>query len=258
MEPAVEKKPIARRPVTWIVAGVTLLFLVAVVAPFIYINFIQDEAPERLTFEDVPSNTTGSTGATTDSTAATDTSDGPDNGSASSDSLDGMWTIAEGSQAGYRAKEVLFGQDAEAVGRTSDVTGELAIDGTVIPSASFEVDLTTLESDESRRDGQVQNRILETAQFPTATFELTEPIELDAIPADLEEITVEATGDLTLHGTTNTATFELSARRNGANIEVNGLIPVTLSEYDIPDASGGPATVGDDVEIEFLLVFEPA
>lgn len=57
---------------------------------------------------------------------------------------------------------------------------------------------------------------------------------------------------------TQTVTFELAARRNGDTIEVNGSIPVAFDDYEIPDASGGPATVKREGEVEFLLVFERA
>jgi hypothetical protein len=53
---------------------------------------------------------------------------------------------------------------------------------------------------------------------------------------------------------TNAVTVDLLARRNGATIEVNGTIPITFADYDIANPSGGPAQVGDDGEIEFLLV----
>ena len=69
----------------------------------------------------------------------------------------------------------------------------------------------------------MQSRILETSQFPTATFELTEPVDFGTEPADLEEITAEATGDLTVHGVTNSVTVDLVARRNGDAIEVTGV-----------------------------------
>ena len=43
--------------------------------------------------------------------------------------------------------------------------------------------------------------------------------------------------------------------RKGGQIVVNGSIPVAFDDYDIPDASGGPATVGRNGELELLLVF---
>ncbi len=40
--------------------------------------------------------------------------------------------MATGSVVGYRVKEVLFGQDNIAVGRTSTITGQLKINGTTV------------------------------------------------------------------------------------------------------------------------------
>ncbi len=214
------------------IAVVVLVLLVTVVAPYVYIHFIKAETAARLTLDDATSSTAA--GATA--------------------GVDGTWTTTDGGAVQYRVKEVLFGQDSEATGRTDAVTGA----GTTIETAGFTVDMTTFASDESRRDGQFHNRIMETGSFPTATFELTEPIVLEAVPGDLEEVTITATGDLTMHGVTNPVTFELTARRNGGTIEVNATIPATFSDFDIDDPSGGPATVGDDGEIEVLLVLAAA
>ena len=234
-----------RRPRTWIVGVPVVVLLVAVVAPWVYINLIEGDPPERLSFESRESaGGTTSTGAR--STASTAPGDG----------IEGAWTVGAGSEAGYRVGEVLFGQDTEAVGRTSDVTGTMTIAGTTIEDAELTVDMTTVASSESRRDGQFRNRIMDTANHPTSTFVLTTPIALDGLPADLEEVTVAATGDFTIRGVTRSVTFDLTARRNGGAIEVNATIPVVFADFGIPDASGGPATVKDHGEIELLLVFE--
>ena len=156
---------------------------------------------------------------------------------------------------GYRVTEVLFGQTADAAGRTNAVTGDLTMNGTTAETASFTADLTTLKSDQTNRDNQVQGRIMDTAEFPNATFKLTSPITLASIPADLVEVKAKATGDLTLRGQTRSVTFDLTARRNGDTIEVNGSIPITWSDYNIPAPSGGPAQVQDTGQIEFLITF---
>lgn len=72
--------------------------------------------------------------------------------------------MAAGSQVGYRVREVLFGQGAEAVGRTQDVTGTITISGSSVTAGSFTADLTTVKSDKSRRDAQFQGRIMDTAR----------------------------------------------------------------------------------------------
>lgn len=248
-----------RRPRTWLIAVPVLVLLAVVGGPFVYINFIKEDAPERLSFESVTTTTTATDSTdTTDTTDTTVTSDMTGTNPTASGSIEGSWTVTDGSIAGYRVEEILFGQSAEAAGRTEDVTGTMAVSGTTIDTAAFTVDLTTVTSDEDRRDSQFQGRIMDTSTFPTATFALTQPITLDAIPADLEQITVPATGELTLHGVTQTVTVDLLARLNGTTIEVNGTIPITFSDYGIDNPSGGPAQVGAQGEIEFLIVFAQA
>jgi polyisoprenoid-binding protein YceI len=70
-------------------------------------------------------------------------------------------------------------------------------------------------------------------------------------------VTATATGDLTLRGSTNSVTFEVQARLIRGTIEVLGDIPIVFADYGIPNPSGGPARVGDEGTLEFLLVFEP-
>ena len=233
---------------TWLIAIPVVAVLALVGGPWVYINLIREDAPERLTLGDATTTTSGDSSGQTTTTSAGDTG-------TAAEGIEGIWTVSTGSQAGYRVKEVLFGQDAEAVGRTPDVTGTLEIAGTTVTATEVTVDMTTVTSPESRRDGQFQGRIMDTAAFPTATFTLTEPIDLEGVPADLEEVTHTVTGDLTLRGVTNDVTFELLARRNGATIEANGSIAISFDDFDIPDASGGPASVGRDGELELLLVF---
>jgi len=232
---------------TWFIVIPVVAVLALVGGPWVYINLIREDAPARLTLDDATTTTGDGSGQTTTTSAG-------GTGTAA-DGIEGTWTITTGSQAGYRVQEVLFGQEAEAVGRTPGVTGTLEIAGTTVTTTEVTVDMTTVTSPESRRDGQFHGRIMDTATHPTATFTLAEPIDLGSVPADLEEVTRTVTGDLTLRGVTNEVTFELTARRNGATIEANGTIAISFDDFEIPDASGGPASVGRDGELELLLVF---
>jgi polyisoprenoid-binding protein YceI len=227
----------------WTVAGVVAVAVLAVAGPFVYINFIKSDAPAPLT------------AATTAPTTPATTQAGQ---SASDGSIAGTYSVTSGSQAGYRVKEVLFGQDAEAVGRTSAVTGPIPIDGTRVTAGDFSVDLTTVQSDESRRDNQFQGRIMDTATYPTATFKLAQPIELSSLPADGATISAKAQGQLTLHGTTRQVTVDVSAQRSAGSIRLSGQIPVTFADWNIPNPSFGPASTEDHGLIEFLLVLARA
>ena len=135
----------------------------------LYTKVIADDPPERLGF----SSPTTVAGAPATGAAA----------SAPAGPIEGTWAVTAPSQAGYRAEEILFGQTVTAVGRTSAVTGKMTIQGTTVSTASFTVDLTKVKSDRDQRDGQFQGRIMNTAQFPTSTFELVAPPSRSTAPS---------------------------------------------------------------------------
>lgn len=243
---------------------VVVLFFGAIL---VYVNFIKADADPELTTEDlgevfatdpstVPADgsstptTAASTGATTATTAVAGTT-------AAAEGFDGTWSVTGESEFGYRVEEVLFGVNTTATGRSSEITGSLTVDGTTVSDATFTVEVATITSDEDRRDGQFTGRIMETDQFPEATFTLTAPIELDAVPASGEQITAEATGDLTLHGVTKSVTFELTAQAEPGRIGVLGNIPVVFADYDIDNPSVSGITTEDNGLLEFILVFAP-
>ncbi len=223
----------------WLLLIVPLaIVLIVVGGTFVYIHFIAPDPAPRLAFSSPASS-----------------ADEGDPSQTAAGAIDGKWSVTSGSKVQYRVEEKLSGQDNTATGTSTGVTGSMTISGTTVSAASFTVDMKTFASGESQRDGQFRNRIMETSEFPTATFELSSPIQLASIPDNLVEITVPVTGRLTMHGTTKDISFNLKARRNGARLEVNGSVPITFSDYGINNPSGGPASVGDNGEMEFLLVF---
>jgi len=208
---------------------------------YVYVHFIEGPAPAKLTLD---SNNTKTGGTATTA---------PTTGGATA----GTWRPTPASIVGYRIKETLFGQSSEAVGRTSSVTGSMAMNGATVSSVDLVVDMKSVKSDRSQRDGQFQGRIMNTAVFPTATFKLTQPLVLSNVPSDNSVVDAKATGDLTLHGVTNSVTFDLKAQRDAATIKVNGSIPIVFADYKINNPSGGPATTADNGQLEFLVVLEP-
>ena len=70
----------------------------------------------------------------------------------------------------------------------------MTIDGTTITAVDITADLTTLQSDEANRDRQLQRQGIETGTYPTATFSLTQPIDLGSVPADGQVVDATATG----------------------------------------------------------------
>jgi polyisoprenoid-binding protein YceI len=230
-------RPQTSRWKLWLGISVAALLIAVVVGPYLYIHFIEGPAPAPLAFA-----STSATSASPSTAATSSTSPG---GS--------TWSVATGSVVGYRVNEVLFGQNNVAVGRTSAVTGTLKASGKTVVSAEFTVDMTTVTSDQSRRDEQFNGRIMDTATYPTATFSLTQPIELPSVPTPGATQTVQATGNLTMHGVTKSVTFTIGVRRSGSVVQVVGSIPITFADWNIANPSFGPVTTEDHGILEFAL-----
>ena len=174
--------------------------------------------------------------------------------------LVGRWEVlADGSSfAGYRVEEELARIGATtAVGRSTVLTGSLVFDGAAITEVVIEVDLTALTSDDSRRDGALRRQALETNTYPSTTFTLTQPIPIDAVPAEGEMLSVTATGDLTLHGVTREVQIPMEGQLVGDRVAVVGSIEIVFADYDMDTPSAFIVLAIDDHGImEFQLVFE--
>lgn len=232
-----------------ILAGVVVLAIGAVAGPWIYINLIKQDAPDVLTLEPSVTTTTAAEPTETSTTVATTVT------TVATSATDGEWAVVAESIVGYRVKEVIVGQKTEGVGRTSSVTGSLKIADQKVLNAEFTVDMTTLKSDSTRRDRQVNTRILDTATYPTATFVLKEPITLTPEVLAGSELTVNTTGTLTLRGVTKDIAVTLIARLVDDVIEVNGSIELVFADWSIPDPSISAIVVEDRGQLEFLIRF---
>ncbi|MEM7340891.1 MAG: YceI family protein [Actinomycetota bacterium] len=230
-----------------IILAILVVVVILLAAAVIWAAFIREDAPEAFEL----SETTDAGGETTDESA--DTGDTGDTGG-TVEGLDGTWNVSSGSEAGYRVVEDLGNVlDFEAVGRTSQVTGAITIEGTTVTAGSFEVDVASISSDDGRRDGQFQGNIMNTAEFPTATLVLTAPIELGAVPAEGTPIAVDGTGQLTLRGATNDVQFPIEAQLVGDSIELVASVDVLFSDYGIANPSNPIAQVRDEGKVEVFL-----
>lgn len=239
-----------RRRTKFVLGGLVGLVVLIGGGSFVYVRFIH-EADPAFTADDVfdrLDDTTDSNGSNGDTPIG------------AALSAEGTWSTTSESLVGYRVKEQVNGFATEATGRTSDVVGTLTIDGTAVVATEFSVDLTTVASDDARRDSQFRGRIMHTDEFPTATFVLTTPIDFGAGTngssnlQDGTSVEVHATGDLTLHGVTRSVTFTLSASVKNGRIGIVGWIPVAFADYGIDNPSFATVTTDDHGTIEFVLV----
>jgi polyisoprenoid-binding protein YceI len=228
--------------------------------------FIRSDAPPPVSLEaavDQATSTTASTAPAVDTTATTGAAPSTTAAAAVTQppaaGADGVWVVdADGSFVGYRVVEELSGiGTAEAVGRTSQLVGGMTIEGSNATAVSLEVDMTTLESDRSQRDGQLETRGLETDSFPTATFVLTEPMDLGGEPQIGEALSATAVGDLTLHGVTRRVGIAMEAEWvDEGTIVVIGSVDLLITDYEIEAPVGFRVlSINEIGTIEMQLVF---
>ena len=163
--------------------------------------------------------------------------------------------VTGGSEARYRAQEVLSGRGAnEAVGTTSDVSGLIHLDpdGTILADQSrITVDMRTLQSDSTMRDNYIKRSTLQVADYPTADFVVTAAPGLPMPLPTSGSATFELIGDLTVHGVTRPTTWQATA--TFAEREVTGTATTTVLMTDFgmtPPRVGSVVSIEDSVRLE--------
>ena len=236
----------AGRRVWWITGGVVAVVAAgAIGGPLVYAA-LEDDAPPARTVQVQPdaaaSTATGSTGGSAPASSAP---------AADPAALDGSWTIAADSSAGYRVDEVLNGADVTVAGTTDQVTGGVVISGGDLADADVTVDVASITTDTARRDGYFRDNVMDVAAHPTATFSVTETADLPELTGT--PVTVPVTGELTLAGVTRPVQTEISVVRTATGVDVSGAVPVTFGDYGIDAPNLGFVRGDDQGADEFFL-----
>lgn len=165
------------------------------------------------------------------------------------------------SEARFRIDEVLRGEPKTVVGTTNQLAGQMAIDPAnpaAIQLGTILVNARTLQTDDSRRNNAIKNRILLTDQFEFISFT---PTEVSGLPEEVklgESYPIQINGELTIRDVTLPVTFEalitpISAER------VEGSASTTIRYADwglavpsVPFVAG----VADEVilEVDFVAI----
>lgn len=221
----------------WWIVGAIVVVLVALgvtVGPWAYGKFIADS--------DAPAATVSTSGAQ----------------AASTDDIDGTWTIVPGdasntTAAGYTVAEVLNGADVTVVGTTTEVSGDVTIEDNSLTAGEVTVQTNSITTDSDRRDSQFRGNIFDTATYPTATFTFDSPVDLSSLPKDGTTTTVTADGTLTLKDQTRPVSVEIEVLQSGDTLIASGSIPTTWSDFGIEPPSLGFVTVEGSGSVDFLI-----
>lgn len=159
------------------------------------------------------------------------------------------------SDASYEVTEKFLNRSLpnQAIGKTNSIQGTVVINTTGTPSASIPkmtVDLSTLTSDQSRRDNMIRNQWLNSNQYPLATFVSTGVQGAPASYTDGQEVSFKLTGNLTIHDTTKPVTFDVKAKLTGSTLTGTATTQILMKDFgfDPPDLAG-MLTVTDGVKV---------
>lgn len=169
--------------------------------------------------------------------------------------------LADRSEASFSIFEILLGNDKTVVGTTSLVTGDVSFDinnpqatqlGPII------IDARSFETDDRRRNGAIQRRVLNTSQEGNEfiTFAAT---AIDGLPESVaigDSFEVMITGDLTIVGTTLEEVFTVNVTVN-SETELEGAGTATILhknyELNIPKVPV-VSFVADELTLEIAFV----
>jgi polyisoprenoid-binding protein YceI len=146
-------------------------------------------------------------------------------------------TLVEPSTARYIIREQLARLDFpnDAIGQTSEISGMIRFDdsGKVQPDSIFTVNVSSLTSDEARRDRYLKSRALASDQYPTVKFTIN---EIKGLPWPLPASgthNIDLIGDLTIKDVTRPSIWSTVVKVSSDKIVGNASVTVTFEEFGI-------------------------
>ncbi len=165
------------------------------------------------------------------------------------------------SEARFLIDEILLGEEKKVVGKTNQVSGQIAIDfadPATAAASPIQVEVRTLETDDGFRNRAIQNRILLAGIYENITFT---PTAVSGLPENIvtgEAVEFQIEGDLTITVHTQPVTFAVTAVPISES-RLEGSATTTINREDfalvVPSATG-VAAVGEEVilELDFVAV----
>lgn len=232
-------------PNRWQLAGAPLC-LIAGLAIGLGFAGMGDAESGKLTLPPVQSTATSASTASVSNTPAA-TSSGT---LTPADVAGKTFTVSSaGSKLTYTVREKLANlpSESDAVGSTRSITGAIHLDG----SSTISVDLSTLASDQSRRDNYIRQNLFSTD--PVATFTVDNLTLPDSYTIG-DTVTQTVAGTATIRGVSGPMTFQVEANFDGTTLQVHGTTDFTWADFNIPPPNNQIVTVRDNVHIEILVV----
>jgi polyisoprenoid-binding protein YceI len=231
--------------------AVVLVVLLAVAGGAAWWFFVRSDASIKTAAPAIPAN------------VASTSSSGSDPNSQKFVIVPQISGISDATQAAYFANEKLASLPlpSTAEGTTTNVQGEIHLTPTGLdPSqpTKITIDLKSLKSDQSQRDGQVQ-RYLQTSQYPTATFTATKLTGFPATFTPGQAAQMQLTGTLDVHGIQKEVTWDVRANKSGNVLTGLATLKVNFGDFglQVPNIAG-IVSVQDGLTLQVTIVAQAA
>jgi polyisoprenoid-binding protein YceI len=143
----------------------------------------------------------------------------------------------------------------QTVGSTQEIAGQLQLNlddlASPLGDNRFTVQINTLASDQTLRDGWIRRNGPRLNDYPTAEFVATGIQGAPASYSEGEEVQFQLVGNLTMRDITQPATFDVTATLQGDTITGKATTRALLSAFGIdPPNFANTLVVGDEFTIE--------
>ncbi len=161
-----------------------------------------------------------------------------------------VFTVGAGSKGQFKVPETLRGADIIVTLETETINGVVDFSS---DSASVEIDLHTLQSDQARRDRYVREQLFPSQPVATVHFP-----DLGDVPAAFLDSGAEHTttlmGTVNVNGVDAELEFDITARLdNGSDLVVLGTSDFVWADFGMTAPVSQLFTVEDEVSVEILL-----
>ncbi len=174
------------------------------------------------------------------------------------DASTASYVVNEEFFAGALAKYGIEAGNAEVIGSTTAIQGELRLNladpTNALVAGRFAVNLPSLATTRSQRDDWIRNNALESNKYPTAEFVATAIENAPTAYTEGEEVTFQLLGDLTVRDITQAVTFDVTATFSGDTITGVATAPMQLTDFGFsPPSFANTLTVANDFTIRIEL-----
>lgn len=143
----------------------------------------------------------------------------------------------------------------KTVGSTQEIAGQLQLNlddlSSPLGDNRFTVQISTLSSDQTLRDGWIRRNGPRLNDYPTAEFVATGVQGAPASYTEGEEVQFQLVGTLTMRDITQPATFDVTATLQGDTITGKATTRARLTDFGIdPPNFANTLVVGDEFTIE--------